>query len=171
MQGIHEGIGAKLLPTLLAAAPPPPPLLYPCATVSAPATSSAACALCTVLYSPSPCAFCFFLFIYFFDIALHRDTITTQSAFFFFFSKSKRSHLQLLRRLLDMDVSLCAPHLLYALAAMVFCLFVFHSVCFIFIFFSYCVFLNVYSRLHVCMRNTMIQTTSCFLTLLSRFIC
>ena len=90
MQGIHEGIGAKLLPTLLAAAPPPPPLLYPCATVSAPATSSAACALCTVLYSPSPCAFCFFFYLFIFLILPYTETQSQPKVLFFFFFLSQR---------------------------------------------------------------------------------
>ena len=84
-----------------------------------------------------------FFYLFIFLILPYTETQSQPKVlFFFFFSKSKRSHLQLLRRLLDMDVSLCAPHLLYALAAMVFCLFVCFSLClfYFYFFFLLCVF-------------------------------
>ena len=142
MQGIHEGIGAKLLPTLLAAAPPTPsPPLSLCNCIRPGHKFSSMCPL----YRPVlPFSLCFLLFFYLFIFLIlpYTETQSQPKVLFFFFSKSKRSHLQLLRRLLDMDVSLCAPHFLYALAAMVFCLFVCFSLClfYFYFFFLLCVF-------------------------------
>lgn len=51
MQGIHEGTGAMLLPTLLVAVPSSVSVLVYCLC---PSPSSAACTLCTVVYSLLP---------------------------------------------------------------------------------------------------------------------
>lgn len=51
MQGVHEGTGATLLPTLLVAVPSSVPVLVYCIC---PSPSSAACTLCTVVYSLLP---------------------------------------------------------------------------------------------------------------------
>lgn len=99
----------------------PSPPLFLCYCIC-PGPSSAACTLCTVL-SCTPSSLCFLLF---WVISLHTDTIVPKVL-----SKSKRSHLQLLRWLLYIDVSLCflsppsTP--LYALTATVY-FFIFHSV-------------------------------------------
>lgn len=147
MQGIHEGTGAKLLPTLLAAIPSSSPVL-----LYTPRPRSTACTLCTVVYSLLPVLPAFLS-----NCLTHRHNCT-QSAF----SNSKRSHLQLPRWRLYMDVSLCVFFFLplYALAEILFFILFFPIVC----------FLSVYSRLHVWMRNTTTQTNILFLHS-SLFIC
>lgn len=106
MQGIHEGTGAMLLPTLLAAAPSSIPMLL---CRPQPEFSSMYPLHCHVL--PPLCA-SFFLF--FFNCLTHRHS-RTQSAF----SKSKRSHLKLLRWLLYGCVCVFSPSL-YSLTVVYF---------------------------------------------------
>lgn len=88
----------------------PPPPLFLCYCVG-PSPSSAACTLCTVMYSLLS-ALPFFFF--FFNCLTHRHS-RTQSAF----SKSKRSHLKLLRWLLYGCVCVFSPSL-YSLTVVYF---------------------------------------------------
>lgn len=98
MQGIHEGTGAMLLPNSSCCRPPPPLFLCYCICPQ-PKFSSMYPLHCHVL--PPPCASCLFFF-FCWVITLHTDAIVPKVL-----SKSKRSHLQLLRWLFFMDVYMC----------------------------------------------------------------